>query len=137
MGIINWIVQRTMQKEAIRVAKLCRKLYDESNANNPNVPERMVIRRISFKDEEFYEIPESSRIRFEKCCETIQGYCYMQVLDIGRFKKWMNLRSLQFTHYMDKELEAQGFPSQSKEQKERILEVMELKIPNWDRISGD
>ena len=134
---MNWIPQRILQKEAIRAAKLCRKLYDDSKANNPNLPEHVVIRKISFEDEEFYKIPERSRIRFETCCETIQGYCYMQVLDLGKFKKWMNLRSLQFTYYMDRALEAQGFSPQTKEQKERILEAMELRIPRWDKITGD
>lgn len=61
----------------------------------------------------------------------------MMALDAGRLKGLMNLRSLQFTHYMDKELETQGFPPQSKEQKERILEVMGLRIPRWDEITGD
>ena len=59
----------------------------------------------------------------------------MMALDVGKFKGLMNLRSLQFTYYMDKALAAQGFPPQSKEQKERILEAMELRIPNWERIS--
>ena len=137
MGIINWIVQRSMLKEANRVAKECRKLYDESKANNPDSTESDIIREITFDDEEFYKIPEKSRMRFEKCCETIQGFCYMMVLDLGKFKGWMNLRSLQFTYYMDKALESQGFPPQTKEQKEIILEVMELRIPNWDKITGD
>lgn len=137
MGIVNWVVQRSMIKEANRVAKECRKSYDESKANNPDSPESVVIRKIAFDDEEFYEIPENSRMRFEKCCESIQGFCYMEVLDLGKFKGWMNLRSLQFTHYMDRALETQGFPPQSKEQKERILEVMELRIPRWDKITGD
>ena len=61
----------------------------------------------------------------------------MMALDAGRLKGLMNLRSLQFTYYMDKALEAHGFPPQSKEQKERILEVMELRIPRWDKITGD
>ena len=44
---------------------------------------------------------------------------------------------MQFTHYMDRELEAQGFPPQSKEQKERILEAMGLRIKGWESITGD
>ena len=137
MGFLNWIVQRSMLKEANKIAKECRKRYDESKAKNPNSAESEVIRKIYFDDEAFYEIPEHSRIRFEKCCETIQGFCYMEVLDLGKFKGWMISRSLQFTYYMDKALESQGFPPQTKEQKERILEVMEMRIPRWDKITGD
>lgn len=134
---MNWIVQNTMKKEAYRVAKLTRKLFDDSKANNPGLPEPLVIRRIFFTDEEFSKIPEPTRSRVEKCCDTIQGFCYMSVLDLGKFKRWMNFRSLQFTYYMDKALETQGFPPQTKYQKEKILEVMNLRIPNWDRITHD
>ncbi len=96
-----------------------------------------VIKGMAFDAERLASIPESSRRRIEICCETVQGFCYMMALDAGRLKGLMNLRSLQFTHYMDKELETQGFPPQSKEQKERILEVMGLRIPRWDEITGD
>jgi len=95
------------------------------------------IRAIAFNNERLEQISESSRKRIETCCETIQGFCYMIALDTGRLKGLMNFRSLQFTYYMDKALEAQGFPSQSKEQKERILEAMELKFDGWERWTGD
>ena len=85
-----------------------------------------------FDEAKLENISESSRKRIEICCETVQGFCYMIALDVGKFKGWMTFRSLQFTYYMDKALEAQGFPPQSKEQKERILEAMELRIPNWE-----
>ena len=38
---------------------------------------------------------------------------------------------------MDDALAEVGFPPQSKDQKARILEVMDLKIDRWDSISGD
>ena len=72
--------------------------------------------------------------------ETIQGFCYMIALVFGFMKGLTNLHpleSIQFTHYMDKELEAQGFPPQSKEQKERILEAMDLRFDDWDKLSFD
>ena len=40
---------------------------------------------------------------------------------------------LQFTTYMDYELEAIGFPRQSLEHKRGILEAMGLAITNWQR----
>lgn len=133
----NWLMQRSMMKEARKLAKEVAKLYPESKSRNPSAPEMEVIRSMAFNEEALASISESSRKRIEICCETVQGFCYMMALDAGRLKGLMNLRSLQFTHYMDKVLEAQGFPPQSKEQKERILEVMELRIPRWDKITGD
>jgi hypothetical protein len=92
---------------------------------------------MAFDEEALARISEQSRRRLETCCETVHGFCYMMALDLGRLKGTMNFRSLQFTHYMDKELAAQGFPPQSKKQKERILEAMELRIDGWERWSGD
>lgn len=80
---------------------------------------------MAFDEKALAQIPEKSRRRIEICCETVQGFCYMMVLDVGSLKGWMNLRSLQLTYYMDRTLEAKGFPPQSKEQKKRILEAME------------
>ena len=137
MGLINWIVQRTMIGEAKRVAKEVRKQYDTSKTENPTSEESVILRRIVFADENFDTLSEDTRERFQKCCETIQGFSYMIVLDLGRLKGWMNFCQLQFTHYMDFYLSQQGFPPQSKEQKERILEAMGLNIPNWDKYSGD
>jgi len=119
------------------LAKEVVKLYPESKSRNPNASEAEVIKYMVFDEESLTHIQASSRRRIEICCETVQGLCYMMALDVGKLKGLMNIRSLQFTYYMDKELEAQGFPPQSKEQKARILEAMELRIDGWENISGD
>jgi hypothetical protein len=137
MGIVNWCMQHSMAREARRLAKEVSRLYPESKARNAGASETEIIRGMAFNEEALASLSESSRNRIHTCCETVQGFCYMMALDIGSLKGLMNFRSLQFTHYMDKALEAQGFPPQSKEQKARILEVMELRIDGWDRISGD
>ncbi len=140
MGLANWVIQRDLRSEARRWVKTVTPLYIKSKTSMPNVKEADLILSIAFTifdKKELAHIPESAQRRIEICCETIQGLCYMMALDAGRLKGQMNLRSLQFTHYMDKELEAQGFPRQSKEEKERILEAMELNIRGWDKITGD
>jgi len=137
MGIINWFMQRNMMKEAQRLAKEVAVLYPESKSRNPNASEMESIRAIAFDNEALANMSESTRKRVEICCESIQGFCYMIALDAGRLKGLMNFRALQFTHYMDKALEAQGFPAQSKEQKERVLKAMELKFDGWEKWSGD
>ena len=137
MGIINWFMQRSMMKEARRLAREVSILYSESKSANPDASEIEVIKRMAFDDERLALISESSRRRIEICCETVQGFCYMMALDVGKLKGLMNFRSLQFTHYMDKALEANGFPPQSKEQKERILEAMGLKFDGWEKWTSD
>lgn len=61
----------------------------------------------------------------------------MAALISGEFSNMINLRSLQFTRYMDDALQKQGFPPQAKETKARILKIMDLEIDGWDRITGD
>ncbi len=126
-----------MKKEARRLAKETATMYAESESKNPDAFVPDIIKGMMFDEEKLNRMPEKSRKRLEICCESVQGFCYMMALDVGQFKGLMNMRSLQFTHYMDKELEAVGFQPQSKEQKERILEAMELNIKGWERLSGD
>lgn len=90
-----------------------------------------------FNDEAVRNMPKASREKLELLCETIQGFCYMMVLDQGALKGWMVFRSLQFTAYMDRALEQMGFLPQAKQQKERILEAMNMKIDGWAEITGD
>jgi len=137
MGIINWFMQRSMMKEAQRLAKEVTALYPESKSRNPNASEMEIIRAMAFDNDKLAQISENSRRRIEICCETVQGFCYMVALDAGKLKGLMNFRALQFTHYMDKALKAKGFPPQSKEQKERVLEAMELRFDGWEKWSGD
>jgi len=137
MGISTWLMLRSLQKEARRLAKEAVSMYAESKARNPNASASDIIKDMAFDKEALGRMPEKSRKRLEICCESIQGFCYMVALDVGQFKGLMNMRSLQFTHYMDKELEVVGFQPQSKEQKERILEAMGLRIEGWERLSGD
>ncbi len=90
-----------------------------------------------FNKEKFEGLPRKFRKRAEVCCETVNGLCYMLALDIGVFKRMINIRSLQFTTYMDVALEGKGFPEQSYAQKKKILEVMELAIDGWDKVTKD
>ena len=137
MGIIDWIVQRVLRGVAHRLAQKAAKLYRESKARNPDASEAKVIRAMAFDEEELAGIPPKTKRRIEICCETVQGFCYMMGLDAGRIKGWKNPRPLQFTYYIDRALEARGFPPQSKEQKERVLGALGLNIPGWDKITVD
>lgn len=140
MGIINWFMQRNMNGVARRLAKKITPLYADSKSRNPNATEAEVVMDMAydmFNKEELARTPESSINRIKICCESIQGFCYMMALDAGPLKGLMDFRSLQFTYYMDRELEAQGLPPQSKEQKERILEAIGLRFDGWERFSSD
>ncbi len=119
------------------MAKIVARKYPESKARNPGASEAAVIKDMGFHEGGLAGNTEDALSRIEICCETIQGFCYMAALDAGRMKGMLNIRSLQFTHYMDVELAAAGFPPQTREQKERILEAMELRMDGWERWTGD
>ena len=114
MRLINWIMLRSMKKRAKRMAKEVAKLYAESKSRNPNASEVEIIKDMVFNEETLGQISEESRKQLETCCETVQGFCYIIVLSMGWMKGLMTFRALQFTHFMDEELEAQGFPPQSR-----------------------
>ena len=135
MGIFNMLMHRQMKKEAKRMAQEMSITYKKTKTENPSLSEHDIIIRTIFDPKSFNEMPEESREKASICCETINGLCYMMALNHGRMKDLINLRSIQFTIYMDIELKKHGFPAQSKEQKERILEVLGLKFENWDTIS--
>ncbi len=133
LKITTWLMLRSMKKEAKRLAKLVNEKYPESKERLPNALESDVIKCIIFGEEKFNQLPEEFRSRATICCETVNGLCYMMALDIGVFKGLANFRSLQFTTLVDRELEAVGFPKQTREQKEKILQAMELAIDGWEK----
>ncbi len=133
--MFNFLMQKYMTKEAKRMANEIYNIYWETKRNYPSLPETEIIIRSCFEPQSFEKLSESSRERVSVCCESVNGLCYMLVLDKGKFKKLMNFRSLQFTKYMDAELEKLNFPKQSKEQKQRILEAMELNIDGWEKFA--
>lgn len=133
MGIFNTLMHKKMLKEAKKMAKEMYSLYWETKREFPSLSEKEIIIRTHFNPDTFERMPESSKKRVSICCETVNGLCYMMALDVGIFKGLMNFRSLQFTKYMDTELEKLNIPRQTKEQKERILEAMELKIDGWEK----
>jgi len=137
MGLINWIVQRIMQKEAKRLAKLVSELYPEAKEKMPNTTETEIIKSMLFDKDSLSKSSQETKEKIDACCKTINGFCYMVALDIGKFKGWMNFRSLQFTSYMDREIINAGFPKQSIDQRREILEAMDLAIDGWQEITGD
>ena len=132
MGLFNWLMHRNMKKEAERIAKLVKGWYVETKEKMPNAKEEEVIVGMGFNAEGLDNMSESSKQKTIACCATVNGFCYMMALVIGSFKGIMTFRALQFTAYMDKALEAEGFPPQSVEQKRKILETMGYAIDRWE-----
>lgn len=122
--MFNYLMQRQLKKEAKRLAKEALESFSELRTRKESIQE-IILEKV-MEEEGLTKISESSRERIKTCCKTVNGFCYMMALDTGPLKKLINIRSLQFTEYMDEELKKLGFPDQTTEQKKEILEAMEL-----------
>ncbi len=129
----NRLIQEIMFREAKRVARINKKLYSKTKAKMKDATEQEIILNMAFDKNKLSKLSEESRKRIETCCKTINGYCYMMVLDVGRLKGFMIFRQLQFTKYMDWALEMKGFPKQTLKQKKEILEAMGLAFEGWEK----
>ena len=54
-------------------------------------------------------------------------YCYMIGFNDGYKKKMMNIRSIEFTNYVDKALKRLGYQQQTIGQKKEIVDVLGFK----------
>ena len=121
----NWFVHRFIfKKQAKQVVNDVTKDYLKIKVENPDASEMEIIRTVVFNSDELAEMSESSREFIEKCCQTIQGLCYLFALWPDMVHGLMGWRSQKMAIYIDKELEARGFPPQSEEQKDRMLDAM-------------
>ncbi len=135
MGIMNWIVQKTMINEARRIAKWARNRYDFVKRENPNLNDTELHIRMVFDIDKFNNLSDEPKNYIRNCYQTIEGLCYMLAMDEGKLKGFMVFRLVQFTKYMDYYLYSLGFKKQTKDQKERILKNMNIYLENWEEIT--
>jgi hypothetical protein len=135
MGIMNWIVQKTMINEARRIAKWARKKYDFVKRENPNLNDTELHIRMVFDIDKFNNLGDEPKNYIRNCYQTIEGLCYMLAMDEGKLKGFMVFQLVQFTKYMDYYLYSLGFKKQTKVQKERILKNMNIYLENWEEIT--
>jgi hypothetical protein len=124
-----------MRREAQRIAKWAAETYPTVKSQNENSPEPDVLAKMLFDD--ISDESERFQKKISECCQSMQGLCYLFAMDIGALRGFMNFRCLQFTRYMDYELQSRGFEPQSKETKEKILAALDLNIEGWEKITGE
>ena len=132
MGIVNWIVQTLMIREARRIAKWAREGYDSIKAENPDLSDPDIYLRMGFDIDKFNSLKSETKEYIRNNCQTIEGLCYMMAMDLGKLKGFMVFRLIQFTGYMDYYLYSLGFKKQTKAQKEKILRNMHIYSDNWE-----
>jgi len=135
MGIMNWIVQKTMINEARRIAKWARKKYDFVKRENPNLNDTELHIRMVFDIDKFNNLSNEPKNYIRNCYQTIEGLCYMLAMDEGKLKGFMVFRLVQFTKYMDYYLYSLGFKKQTRVQKESILKTLDIYLQDWEEIT--
>lgn len=132
MGIPDLLKRKKLKREGQKIADRIAIAYPQNLALQPDAEEYLVIRSIYF-DEIGYQDPSGhTEDEIAICCKTVNGLSYLLALQFSSIMQGAtNYAILEFTRYLDNELESLGFPHQSLEQKEEILKAMKLDITRW------
>ncbi len=113
MGIVNWLVHRNMKRDAESLAKWAAAAYYQEVASKSCISDRerfgkmLVKRSINFKagNEKFLDTYGDS----------LYGFCYCIGLNGSLMSGMMISRCVQYTQYIDEELDKYGFKMPSNE----------------------
>jgi len=137
MGLINTMMHRSMRKQAKKVVEIAVKNYDIAKKDNPDLSEEELYQAayfINFDKKGNENQDEQVRNKVKICSKTLNGFCYIKGIDIGDMSICDESRRVQFTVYVDLELEQRGFPKLTDNQKVELLEAMNLPIRDWKEI---
>ena len=128
----DFFTRRKYKREAQKIADRIVLAYPRSLALQPDAGEHDVLIRIFLDEMGYQTIPEELKDRVAACCLTVNGLSYLLAMEFSpTVKNADNFTVLQFTRYLDNELESLGFPRQSVEQKEEILKALKLDVARW------
>ena len=129
MKTLDLFSHRRFRREAQKIADRIAVAYPRNLALQPDAEERDVITSIFFDETGCRAAAEQSKDKIAVCCKTVNGLSYLLALKYSSLLvNATNVTILQFTKYLDNELESLGFPPQSPEQKEEILNALELDL---------
>ncbi len=132
MGIINFLAHRMLKKEAARTTKLVLEEYNALKTKTPSAKEGDVLRQTFYdiwgisSEEDLRKFKEKTVRKIQICCKSLHGVCYLVALDGPSGHGLMASRCLQFTYYIDRELERNGVANLSYAEKLEVLLVLEL-----------
>ncbi|MEX0917174.1 MAG: hypothetical protein WDZ90_01480 [Candidatus Paceibacterota bacterium] len=124
--MFTFLMRRQLKKDAEHLAKVFSEEFpDLKNENNENIVQERLMS--TFDKEVIKDWTEKENEFLKTCCKTPNGYCYMMGFNDGYKKKMMNIRSIEFTNYVDEALRKQGYRQQSLEQKKEIVGTLGFK----------
>ena len=124
--MFTYLIKRQLKKDAERLAKT----FSEKFPNLKNEDDKIVVQKTlmeTFDKNIIKDWTKEERDFLQICCKTPNGYCYMMGFNDGYKKKMMNIRSIEFTNYVDEALQKLGYRQQSLKQKRETVDVLGFK----------
>lgn len=126
MGIINWLMHRRMKRHAEALVKWATESYEGVRAQHPELPERDVFRKMLDQRVRFPGGDKDRETVLEKYGSSLNGLCYYLGLNSQSMGGMMVSRCVQFTEYVDIELQKRGLNTPSDETKRRYFKTLGL-----------
>jgi len=126
MGIVNWLMHRSMKGHAEALAKWASESYQAVRTQNPELAERNVFRKMLDQRGRFPGGEKDREIVLDRYGSSLNGLCYYLGLNSQHMKGMMVSRCVQFTEYVDIELQKCGVERLSAETKQRYFKTLGL-----------
>jgi 2-oxoglutarate dehydrogenase complex dehydrogenase (E1) component-like enzyme len=121
--MFTFLIKRQLKKDAEQLARTFHEHFPElKDEKNQEIIQKKLMR--TFNENIIKKWTDKERKFLQICCRTPNGYCYMMGFNDGYKKKMINIRSIEFTNYVDKELEKLGYRQQTLEQKKEIIDAL-------------
>lgn len=126
MGIINWLMHRNMRRQAEALAKWATESYQSVRTQNSDLSDRDVFGKMLDQRARFPGSEKDRETVLDRYGSSLHGLCYYIGLNSQDMKRMMVSRCVQFTDYVDIELEKYGFKKPSDEIKRRYFKTLGL-----------
>lgn len=126
MGIVNWLVHRSITSAAEALVTWATDAYRSVRTAQPDLPEREVFGHMLDRRGRLPDGDKGRDTVLDRYGSSIHGLCYFLGLNAHPMKGMMVSRCLQFTEYVDLELRKRGFDGPADDVKRRYFRTLGL-----------
>lgn len=131
--MINWIMEMTMRREALKIASWAEKTYRSVKKANPDDGDQEIFQKMFFSKYPPGSIPDNIKELIRRRCISIEGLCYTLGISLGPYQTAVVFRCSQFTKYMDQALYNRGFNPQPRETKISLFKDLNLLVDGYEQ----
>lgn len=125
-GVINWLMHYLMQNQAMSRAVWSIKSFQSFHNQYPELSDREIYGKILDQKGNFVGGARDREIVLDRYASSLNGLCYYLGLNSPLMKDMMVSRCIQYTEYVDIELEKYGIHKPSNETKRRYFKTLGL-----------